>query len=231
MTASRAPGSSRRACAARARAPPCGEAGPRELEGGQRGVRARHQDGHPPGGGQVADYLDRLALARRVEAEELLAAQRGQRGGQRVIAGPAGAATRRPSDRAVAAYRADSARGVSAGSVTGGPCGVRGYHRRGQRGHGRGRGGDACHAAQSHDEPFLSGWTAQEVTDRPCGHCVTLRSRPRAVPPVAGRPARHPGPRRPAGGRTGCTRPLPGRGRQMARRVMKAGRRGPTLRS
>ena len=51
--------------------------------------------GDPPGGGQVAEDLDRLALAARVEAQQVLvAAERGRRAGQAGL-----------PDRAAAAWR------------------------------------------------------------------------------------------------------------------------------
>jgi signal transduction histidine kinase len=69
MIARWAPGSSRRACAASARAAPPGTPCP-GVERRQRRVGAGHENGHAAGLGQVADDLDRQALPGRVEIQE-----------------------------------------------------------------------------------------------------------------------------------------------------------------
>ena len=115
MTASRAPGSSRRACAASARAPPCGEALPAGGERGQGRVGAGHEDHDPAGGGQVPEDFDGLTRAVRVEPEQVLVAQARQGAGQRRVTG-AGRGGGRPGDRR------------RAGGVAGG------QRRRGERG-------------------------------------------------------------------------------------------------
>ena len=88
MTARLAPGSRRRASAARASGRALRRGRAAGVERCRRGVRAGHDDGHPLGPGQVADDLDGQAGAARVEVDEVLAAHLAERGRQGGVARP-----------------------------------------------------------------------------------------------------------------------------------------------
>ena len=98
-----------------------------EVEGGQRGVRAGHQDGHPPGRREVADNLHGQALRPRIESQELPPPHGRQGPGPGDVAGAAGG-THRRGDRACVGGIPRGQRGVvRAGRGGGGSGGVPGH--------------------------------------------------------------------------------------------------------